>query len=523
MQTHRARLKHRSTAVPLIAFALCVALSACATRPLDKLAEPAFQMPARFDTSGSAPLANRWWQAFDDPSLDTLVDRALSNNFTLQSAYARVQQARATVSSQRSGLFPQISGSASESVTHREQSRSGSSSQLSNLLNSGAASSSGSSGNSSLNGLSFGGSSSNSDWTSSRQLGLSASYEVDLFGRIRNGLKAAELSQKAQQSALQSAAVTLAGNIASQWYAYQELKARSALIKRQIKTNQNVLELTTFSFNNGQAAAADVLRQRQAVQSSQAQLAQTRAQTDVARHALAVLVGVSPSSFSPPTGKLVALPPLPATGVPATLLMRRPDVRQKYFTLASDNRQVAVALAARYPQLSLSADYSGLAHPSAMFSDWVLQLGAQLTQPLFDGGKRSAEVTRSRAVVDEDVANYQQALLEALQDVDDALVNERQQQAYLGRLNKQLALSGHVVANLRLRYLRGATSYLDVLDALLNRQKLQINRLTGERQLLDYRINLYRALAGRIDDPDIGVKHSEADNTTATGHSQARS
>lgn len=513
-------MKYRSRGIPLIAFALCVALSACATRPIDELSEPDFQMPARFATSGTAPLANRWWQAFDDPALDTLIDRALSGNFNLQSAYARVQQARATVSSQRSGLFPDVSANANESVRHRERGDSGSRTDLSDLLGSGAA---GNGDNQTPGSLSIGGDSGNNDWSTSRQLGLSASYEVDLFGRIRNGLKAAELSEKARQSALQSAAVTLAGNIASQWYAYQELEARISLIQRQIKTNQNVLELTTFSFNNGQAAAADVLRQRQTVASSQAQLAQTRAQATVAKHALAVLVGVSPSAFTPPKGQLVDLPALPDTGVPSTRLMQRPDVRQQYFTLASDNREVAVALAARYPQLSLSADYSGLAHPSAMFSDWILQLGAQLTQPLFDGGQRAAEIQRTRAVVDEDIADYQQTLLEALQEVDDALVNERQQQQYLDRLNKQLSTSRHVVANLRLRYLRGATSYLDVLDALLSRQQLQIDRLTGKRQLLDYRINLYRALAGRIEDADIGVQHPVADESPAAQQTQTRS
>ena len=485
--------------------ALVMSLGACATRPLGKLSEPAFDMPARFDIQGAAPLSDRWWQAFDDPALNGLINQALSNNFTLASAYARVQQAEATVASQRSGLFPTLTGRASESVTHREQGgNSGGGLNLGDLLGSGAAG--GGAGNdSALRNLTLG-SSDNSDWTTSRRLGLSASYEIDLFGRIRNGLEAAKLSRQSLQSALQSAAVTLAGNIASQWYSYQELDARVALLKSQIDTNQNVLDLTTFSFNNGQAAAADVLRQRQTVEASQAQLAQARAQAAVARHALAVLVGVSSSTFDPPAGKLVALPPLPATGVPSTLLMRRPDVRQQYYTLASDNRQVAVALANRYPQLSLSADYSGVAHPSAMFADWILQLGAQITQPIFDGGERRAAIRQAQAVVDEDVADYQQTLLEALQEVDDALVNERQQTRYLQRLNKQLDISKDVVANLRLRYLRGATSYLDVLDALLNRQQLQVDQLTGKRQLLDYRINLYRALAGSIDDPTIGIR-----------------
>ncbi|WP_423823017.1 efflux transporter outer membrane subunit [Salinisphaera sp. SPP-AMP-43] len=488
-------------------------VAGCATRPIDKLTEPAFDMPSRFPDSGDTPLANHWWTAFDDPGLSQLIDYALTHNFTLQSAYARLQQARATVASQRANLFPEITGSAGESATHRS-----SSSYSLSGVGTGSDATNGTAG-----GLSFD-QDSGTSWSDQQSLGLSASYEVDLFGRIRNGLEADKLTRRARESALQSAAVTLSGNIASQWYQYQEYRDRVALIQDQIETNRNVLELTTYSFNNGQAAAADVLRQRQTVASSQAQLAQAKAQVVVARHALAVLVGRSPSAFDPPPGKLVGLPLLPDTGIPSTLLMRRPDVRQDYFTVAAADREVAVALAARYPQLSLSADYSGSTNVGSLFSNWVLQLGAQLTQPIFDAGQRAAEVRRTRAVVDENVADFQQTLLEAVQEVDDALVNERQQRDYLAKTAQQLKLSKQIVANLRLRYLRGATNYLDVLDALLNRQQLQLDNLSGRYQLLDYRINLYRALAGPIDAPAIGrsgpdtaTDQDAGDHGTATG------
>lgn len=459
----------------------CVLLLAgCATTPLPKLAEPSFVMPERFAAAGDTPIDQQWWRAFDDPGLTSLVDRALTQNFTLASAYARVEQARATLASSRADLFPSVDATIDQSATRQ-------SNNDDSFVNS-------------TGGNSFSFDRDTSNWSETRTLQFSASYELDLWGRVRNARNAAEFDLQASAADLQAAAVTLAGDIASNWYSYQELEARIELLQSQIETNQNVLDLTTFSFNHGQAAAADVLRQRQAVESVKGQLEQTRASADVVKHALAVLVGIAPEHFVAPPGRLVDLPPLPETGVPVANLMHRPDVRQQFYGVAAADRRVAVAIADQYPQLSLTASTSTTTDSAPLFTNWITQLGASLTQPLFDAGARAAEVRRTRAVVNEQVADYQQALLEGLQETEDALTNEFRQKRYLSRLDKQLDLSSETVANLRLRYLRGATDYLDVLDALLTGQNLQVDALTARRQLLDYRINLYRALAGGVGD-----------------------
>ncbi|MES1950144.1 outer membrane protein (OprM) [Salinisphaera sp. S4-8] len=466
---------------------LCVAFAGCATTPLDQLAQPAFELPARFGAQGEAGVASRWWTAFDDPGLNALTERALANNFTLASAYARVEQARATLASANADLFPSVDASVEQSATRRS--------------NSGAEVSGSTAGSNGVV-LDSGG----SNWRDTRTLQFSAAYELDLWGRLRNARSAAVFDARASAADYQAAAITLTADLASNWYQLQELRARIALLEDQIQTNRDVLDLTTYSFTHGQAQAADVLRQRQAVESVRGQLEQTRASAAVVEHALATLVGVAPEHFQPPQGELIALPALPDTGVPATALMRRPDVRQPFYALAAADRRVAVAVADRSPQLSLSASLSSSNDSGDLFSNWITQLAANLTQPIFDAGSRAAEVDRSEAVVAEEVADYQQSLLEALQETEDALANEYRQKRYLERLDEQLRLSRESVANLRLRYLRGATDYLDVLDALLTRQNLQVDYLAGRRQLLDYRINLYRALAGDIDSlPDAGI------------------
>ena len=466
---------------------LCVAFAGCATTPLDQLAQPAFELPARFGAEGEAGVASRWWTAFDDPGLNALTERALANNFTLASAFARVEQARATLASANADLFPSVDASVEQSATRRS--------------NDGAGISGSTAGN---NGIVVDGSGSN--WSDTRTLQFSAAYELDVWGRLRNARSAAVFDARASAADYQAAAITLTADLASNWYQLQELRTRIALLEDQIQTNRDVLDLTTYSFTHGQAQAADVLRQRQAVESVRGQLEQTQASAAVVEHALATLVGVAPEHFQPPAGELIALPALPDTGVPAAALMRRPDVRQPFYALAAADRRVAVAVANRYPQLSLSASLSSSNDSGDLFSNWITQLAANLTQPIFDAGSRAAEVDRSTAVVAEEVADYQQSLLEALQETEDALANEYRQKRYLERLDEQLRLSRESVSNLRLRYLRGATDYLDVLDALLTRQNLQVDYLAGRRQLLDYRINLYRALAGDIDSlPDADI------------------
>lgn len=374
---------------------LCLAFAGCATTPLEELAQPAFEMPARFGASGESAVDTRWWTAFDDPGLNALVERALGNNFTLASAYARVEQARATLASANADLFPTVDASFEQSGTRRSNSGS-------DISGSTAGS----------NGIVADQSSSN--WSETRTLQFSAAYELDVWGRLRNARSAAVFDARATAADYQAAAITLTGDLASNWYQLQELRARVALLESQIQTNRDVLDLTTYSFKYGQAQAADVLRQRQAVESVRGQLEQARASETVLEHALATLVGVAPDHLDIPEGDLITLPALPDTGVPATALMRRPDVRQQFYSLAAADRRVAVAVADRYPQLSLSASLSASNDSGDLLSNWITQLAANLTQPIFDAGSRAAEVDRSEAVVAEEIADYQQSMLEAL-------------------------------------------------------------------------------------------------------------
>ena len=194
---------------------------------------------------------------------------------------------------------------------------------------------------------------------------------------------------------------------------------------------------------------------------------------------------------------LVDVPALPVTGVPAQQLQQRPDVRQGWLSLLAADQRVAVAIADRFPRLSLSASATSSSDKARdLFNDWLGNLSANLLLPVIDGGRRRAEVDSRRAVAAEALDNYRQTLVQAFAEVEDALVQERQQQAFLASVDKQLRLSTLAIQRLRDSYRNGAVDYLRVLTALVSQQSLERTQIQARRQLIEFRINLYRALAG---------------------------
>jgi len=191
------------------------------------------------------------------------------------------------------------------------------------------------------------------------------------------------------------------------------------------------------------------------------------------------------------------LPPQPATGVPAELIRRRPDLRAAELRLASASQEVAAAVADRFPALSLTARSEAWGdRVRSLFDNWLASIAANLTAPILDGGRRAAEVDRTRAAAAQALHAYGQAALEAFQEVEDALAKEHQQQAYLASVERQLDLAAKAAQETQNRYVKGADDYLRVLTAVQSLQRLQRTQLTAKCRLLGYRIDLYRALGG---------------------------
>jgi len=417
-----------------------------------------------FSASGKEVIPDRWWTAFNDQRLNTLLDLALESNFDLQTAWHRLRAARALVRRQSSSLWPEINASLSG-----ESSRASSDSSADETLH----------------------------------LGLVSEYEVDLWGRLRSAVDAQRFQAIATLNDFQTAGLTVSAEITVTWFQLLEAQQQLVLIDAQIKTNQKMLRLLKNRFGSGQIRAVDILRQKQLFESTQEQKITAESRLQVLRHQLAVLLGRPPQkAIHKPAHPLPELPPLPHTGIPSTLIGRRPDVRSAFNKLMASDRDLASAISNMYPRLSLTASLEKTAGKGEnILKEWARSLLGNLLAPVFYGGRLKAEVKRTRAVKQQRLSEYGQTILTALREVEDALIMEKKQLERINSLKKQLKLTQQTSQQLRLEFFNGLADYLDVLTALEDEQQLGRGLLSAHRILLEYRIALYRALAGGIGTP----------------------
>ncbi len=408
-----------------------------------------------------------WWTSFNSPQLNQLLSQARADNLTLLATQARLRAAQASLQAAQASLFPSLTLNASRQEN-------------------------------TVKGVSIQGQATNNRglFTSAS---LAASYEVDLWARVRNSTQAARYQLQATEYELKAAEVSLSADLATTWSQWVAAGQTVLLLEEELARFNTNLDLVELRFRQGIAVASDVLQQRQLVESAQGNLAQARANQAVLHNALALLVGEAPNRLVLTPEALPTLPPLPATGLPAEVLNRRPDVQSAWTQVLAVDRNVAAAIANRFPQVSLRASFSDQARSSdVLFDNWVRNLSINLVAPLFDGGARSAEVERQRALLDEAVAQYQQAALAALRDVDNALVQETSQRELVDSTNRQLELAELSLQRLFAGYRNGTVDYIAILDAQQSTSQLRRNLLTARQQLLEFRIALYRAISGSL-------------------------
>lgn len=411
-------------------------------------------------------MPDRWWESFEDPSLNRVIDEALSGNLDLKMAWSRMEQARAVARQAGAQGRLQLSYSAGA-----QKSRSF---------------------------LSVGGHDRSSENDSLTQ-SVAASYEVDVWNRYASQERAAELDWQSSRDEVETLAISLTATLTDIWFTLIERRALLELLDRQIAVSQTFLDLTEARYGQGITSAVDVFQQRGQVASIQSQRAPVESQVLVLHHQLAVLLGHSPGEvFGRDLTELPGLLPLPSIGVPTDLLIHRPDIRAARQRLAAADHRIAAAIADRYPVLSLTGRMGlGGDEIEKLFSNWIWSLAANLAAPILDGDRRAAEVDRTRAVVKERLYSYGHSLLTAIQEVENALAQEQKQREYLERLAHQLTIAQQTLDETRSRYMAGLSEYLPVLTALQSMQSVERSELQARRDLLGYRIQLHRALGGR--------------------------
>lgn len=444
--------------IHLILIGLCL-VPGCRTPSASHPTVP-FVLEDAFSAEGEDPLPNKWWQSFEDPHLSAVIEQGLEGNFGIRVAWDRLRQAEQTALVAGAALYPQVDFAAAGTRTYQEDA---------------------------------------ADTSYSRFIfGVGASYEVDLWNRIGSLHHAARLDAEAAYEDVATSAITLSAAIGQTWYRLAEAKLQERLVASQLEANEQMLTIIQFQFRQGQVGAANVFRQEQLVESTRGQMIVVQNSIALLQHELSVLLGRQPGPWwTDESIPLVLLPDLPAVGLPSELLRRRPDLRSAQKTIEAADFRVAAALAEQYPRLSLFAGPETTASKAGdLFDSWLLDLSANLAGPIFDAGLRKANAERTRAVLSEAVNLYGRDVLNALREVEDALQQEFYQRKYLESLRQQLTLAQRTYERTRQSYLKGQLDYIRVLESLVSTQTLERNELSARRQLIEYRIELCRSLAG---------------------------
>ena len=397
----------------------------------------------------------RWWETLNDTFLDAVVKEALSENLTLRQAHARIEQAIAADKEAASFLYPEITGEVS-------------------------------------GGSEWQGRDKPEDTYNAR---TALSWEVDLWGRLSSARNAAGYEILASREELEAAAILLTTQVAETYFQVIEQNLQLALLDSQIKVGETFLELIELRFSYGEASVVDVFQQRQQLASTHTQVPVVQSRLRTLKNRLNVQLGRSP--VSKPlrvAGDFPQLPELPSTGVPLDLLKNRPDLREIYNGLVAIDYRVAEAVADRLPKIGL--------HGDAGFTDTfstegrLLSLLLEAAMPIIDWGRRKSEVEKNEAMFREELAEYSEAYLTAIEEVENALWQERHQKELLKALEDQISIARSNLAETRNRYRQGLTDYLPVLTALQSLQRLERDILSSQRQLISIRILLYRAIGG---------------------------
>ena len=424
--------------------------------------EPPIPNPQPFSYTGIQTIPERWWTTFDDAQLNRLVDSALSKNLNLAAIWEQFQAAEANVRIQGSTLWPQVEASVRSGISRPEPDFAGG---------------------------------------ENTQAGLIAAYEVDLWGRL-SAAKAAEVFRaKASFYDYQAAAVSLSAEISISYFNVLSMMRQLELVKEQVQINQTIMTLIRARFGGGQIRAVDILRQEQLLESTRALQVTFERNLQLAKHQLAVLVGTpAQNDILIHQMDLPELDSIPQTGLPLELTRRRPDIQNAYERLLAADRDYAVAVKNKYPRLDISIAAQARSNTySNLFQEWAYSIAGNLVAPLFYGGRLRAEVDQAEAFKNRALYDYGQAVLVAFREVEDALVNEQKQHERLEVLERQLVLTEKTNTQLRLEFVNGLSDYLDVLLSLDAQQQLKRDKIAADQQLLEFRIQLYRALAGSFE------------------------
>ena len=487
------RMRAVVAVVPLV-------LSACTVgpdyvKPITPTAEAFKEAPPTPAADGSVwnPAApadgaarGKWWEAYNDPTLNALEDQVDVSNQSLKVAESRFRQARSLIGVSRAAEFPLLSTLQSYSSVRYSDNR-----------------------------LYPGHYRTTGDFI----LPLDASYEVDLWGRIGRNVNAAGDEAEASAADLASVGLSLHAELAIDYFNLRSADSQKKLLDDSVAAYADALQLTTNRMNGGAAPESDVAQAKTQLDTTRVQDTDVTVQRAQYEHAIAVLIGKAPADFSLPPAPLTLHEPVIPTGMPSELLQRRPDIAAAERRVAEANEQVGIAQAAYYPSLLLTPIIGVENHGIRDWFDWpsvFWSLGAGISETIFDGGRRDSLSDAAKAAYDANVANYRQTTLNAFEQVEDDLSALRILQQEAREQDEAVASSQNSLQLFTNRYVGGRDTYLQVITAQTIALGNERNQTEILRRRMEASVQLIKALGGGWDAGSLpSLKQLEKDASAA--------
>lgn len=465
---------------------------------------PAFAEPQPAAAPGATVNATRWWTAFGDATLTSLVERALRDSPDIAIAASRVRQARLQEIAAHAVGRPTVD--ATGNVTHVEFSRNAGFSSLASLFSGGG----GGGGASGGAGGSSGGIALPGSGITTYAAGFDASWELDLFGGGRRGVEGATARTDAAVWTQRDAAVTLGAEVAQAYFALRLDQAQIAVVADELGRQRRSLQIAGNVASVGLRAPIDVTRQQQQITSLEARLEPLRADVAVRIHALGILLGAPPESLaaelSAPLPLSQAVPAVPA-GLPSDLLRRRPDIRAAERRLAAATADIGVAVADLYPKFKLTgmAELLSTSLAALVSRDSIQATGAAgVTFPLLDWGRRRATVGLRREDREQAYLQYQATVLGALRDVEDPLARIDAERRRNAALRRAVADAERTTRAVDAQYRTGFVAQTSLIEAQVSVLSAREQLAASDAQLRQDTAALFKAIGGGWDEPKSG-------------------
>lgn len=422
-----------------------------------------------FNPNYSSRIGKDWWSTFGDSQLNSLMADVEKGNFDLRAAEGRRNQAYASLGIDRSKLYPQVmSGGSASRNRASESDRGGPVGGMQNYYN-------------------------------NYSVSMSLGYEIDLWGRVRRIVEAGRANASAAEISVDQVKLSLQAQLASSYFALRFIDSEAAVLEQSLTTRKESLDLARDLFNAGKSSEVDVARAEAELASAKAQLVSLQGPRASLENAVAVLAGKNASNFSIPQQSISRSAPSISAGTPVELLGRRPDVFIAERKLAASSAEIGVATAQFYPKISLIGS-GGLSSVNASdflkYSSREFSIGPEIDLPLFQGKRRLADLELAKATHEEALANYQQTVLVAFADVENALASRRAAINEITAQQDSVAASKKAFGLSNARYREGVASYLEVIDSQREMLNAQLNEVQARGRSFAATVQLMQALGG---------------------------